>query len=296
MKKLRTRKAWIIVGIVFALLLILVLIGYNWVVNHEFRLGVNLIFNCEDTHTSYLVDDEGHVNRITIELPPSTTFEHKHSETAVTYYSKYTYEEFLQYYIDNGYQVEDGKVYADDGVFIMKNESEERGIDYKYSFIDIDLWQPLQVPEYPLDIKTVSEALEERTISCKVEEMGQIPGETEDYKVTGYTLKAKEDNKLLAEMTSFLRGEDRGYTLSLNSFDADVRLCETECKDAIVLSTILFGGFENDHQVYDEFIQNFDSEKESSWECEIGGIECSINFSKPNSQEEYTMVLTFGTK
>lgn len=139
MKILISKRAKIILIVAIVLMITSILVVYNWIINPQFRLKFNLIFNCIDTHTSYIVVDDGEEYTIMIELPPSTTFEHKHSDTAATYYSRLSYDEFLQYYIDNGYQVEKGKVYVNDGIFIMSDESKKREEGYKYSFIDIDL-------------------------------------------------------------------------------------------------------------------------------------------------------------
>ena len=108
--------------------------------NSKFRYNFDVTFNCDDTHYSYVLSENGvDIVKASLSLPSSTTFAFRHSDVAVTYYSKLSYEEFVEYYVAEGYTVVDGAVYTEDGVFIIKDANSQDYVDWKYNFIDIEL-------------------------------------------------------------------------------------------------------------------------------------------------------------
>lgn len=135
-------KKRLVVLIISAACLILVVIGIAALrfTNSKFRYNFDVTFNCDDTHYSYVLKENGaDIVKASLSLPSSTTFAFRHSDVAVTYYSKLSYEEFVEYYVEEGYTVVDDAVYTEDGVFIIKDANSQDNVDWKYNFIDIEL-------------------------------------------------------------------------------------------------------------------------------------------------------------
>jgi len=97
-----------------------------------FRYAFDVNFNTNEVHESY--DDK---KMWTLPLPPSTAFAYKHSDTAVTYYTKLAYEEFLLYYVEKNYEIQEDIVTYKGASFVMKEVHKDS--EHKYYFIDIDL-------------------------------------------------------------------------------------------------------------------------------------------------------------
>jgi len=99
--------------------------------NAGFRYAFDVNFNTNEVHESY--DDKVY----SLPLPSSTTFAYKHSDTAVTYYTKLTYEEFLLYYVEKNYKIHEDIVTHNGASFVLKEVHKDS--EHKYYFIDIDL-------------------------------------------------------------------------------------------------------------------------------------------------------------
>ena len=138
----KRRKSKIILLLVSAVCLIItvcIILGVRFV-NAEFRYNFDVMFNCDDTHYSYLTIEDGtEITEVMLPLPASTTLAFRQSDSAATYYSKLTYEEFLEYYSRAGYQIEGTSVYIEDSVFLISDVSDEMDGEWKYYFIDIAL-------------------------------------------------------------------------------------------------------------------------------------------------------------
>ena len=138
----KKRKKRIGVLIISAVCLILVVVGV-WTLrfmNSEFRYNFDITFNCDDTHYSYEALENGEdVVKASLPLPSSTALAFRHSDSAATYYSKLSYEEFLEYYVAEGFTVEENVVYTENGVFIVNDVNDQAEGDWKYNFIDIAL-------------------------------------------------------------------------------------------------------------------------------------------------------------
>ena len=106
--------------------------------NSKFRYNYDIIFHCDNLHYAYVSIEEGDVEKISLVLPPSTVKAFRHSDFAATYYSKLSYEEFLKYYITEGYTVVENAVYTENGVFIITDVSRQMEDAWKYYFIDIE--------------------------------------------------------------------------------------------------------------------------------------------------------------
>lgn len=159
--------------------------------------------------------------------------------------------------------------------------------------------QSLPVPQHPIDLETISEALDEIEVSCKIEEMGTedgIPEEQDEFKIAGYALRKNDSNDLYASVTSFIEDGERGFTMVLLSFDEDPELSDEECKKAIVFATILLGGFEDESQIYDEYNQNNRLERKEEWEGTVNNMDCAIRFGDTGeASNQRTLLLSFYT-
>lgn len=107
-------------------------------INPAFRYNFDVNFNTVKEHKSYLCDSGAETKVFTLPLPPSTAFAFKHSDSAVTYYSKLSYDEFLDYYESNKYGI-NGNIVTYNGIdFVISEVTYDE--DDKYHFIDIDLY------------------------------------------------------------------------------------------------------------------------------------------------------------
>jgi len=125
--------------IILIVILLLIVIGVYTLraFDSKFRYSFDVSFNTEKEHKSFYIGTGNEVEVFTLPLPPSTTFAYKHSDSAVTYYSKLTYDEFLNYYVINGFEVQENVITYNGAKFKVSDVISED--DYKYFFIDIDL-------------------------------------------------------------------------------------------------------------------------------------------------------------
>lgn len=140
MKKKNKSKIILLLASALCLIIIVgIILGLRFT-NAEFRYNFDVTFNCDDIHYSYLTTENGtEIEEATLPLPASTTLAFRHSDSAATYYSKLTYEEFLESYRREGYKVEENAVYIENCVFLISDVSDEMDGQWKYHFIDIKL-------------------------------------------------------------------------------------------------------------------------------------------------------------
>lgn len=105
------------------------------VFDSSFRYNFDVNFNNTKVHKSYSEDLSDFV---ILPLPPSCAFAFRHSDIAVTYYTKLSYEEFIKYYKDNGYTVNENVITYNNANFIITKKNYEGS--YKFNFIDVDLF------------------------------------------------------------------------------------------------------------------------------------------------------------
>ncbi|MDL2218490.1 hypothetical protein LJC27_07500 [Christensenellaceae bacterium OttesenSCG-928-M15] len=169
----------------------------------------------------------------------------------------------------------------------------------------------LPVPDYLLSADAMEDALLEWGVACTIE-----PIEGTQQGRTAYGLYNAEDGGLVAGIASnHLEGE-RALLISLPSFFSANAIPLEECAGAIAFATRLFGGFENEHQVYDSFIKDYNTvntqrkqydvptgstthacEGTSRWESDIGGVICEITLEQPvlSEPQEYVTGIAFAT-
>jgi len=154
--------------------------------------------------------------------------------------------------------------------------------------------QTLIMPKYPLDSTTIDKALQEAELSWTIiaEEDSAFAGQTI------YTLN--KNGEVVASISSAIKGGERYLHISFSSYhNNEYSLPEEEWEKAIVFATLLYGGFDNTHQVYNQFTNDYDIkntvkeprekimggslgyEEMSKWENEINGINCQVILNKP---------------
>ncbi|MEW8994173.1 hypothetical protein [Clostridium sp.] len=154
--------------------------------------------------------------------------------------------------------------------------------------------QTLIMPKYPLDSTTIDKALQEAELSWTIiaEEDSSFAGQTI------YTLN--KNDEMVASISSVIKGGERYLHISFSSYhNNEYSLPEEEWEKAIVFATLLYGGFDNTHQVYNQFKNDYDMkntvkeprerimggslgyEEMSKWENEINGINCQVILNKP---------------
>lgn len=101
----------------------------------RFRHEFDVNFNTVKEHKSFQIGAGDEVK--VLPLPPTTTFAYKHSDSGVVYYSKLSYDDFLNYYVSNGYEVQENVVTYNGTKFKISYLTFEE--DFKYFFINIDL-------------------------------------------------------------------------------------------------------------------------------------------------------------
>jgi hypothetical protein len=169
----------------------------------------------------------------------------------------------------------------------------------------------LTMPEYPLDSTTIEKALKGAELSWTIigEEDSPFVGET----LEGQTVHALNKNgKIVAAISSAIKDEERFLHIGFSSYhNNEYSLPEEEWEKAIVFATLLYGGFDNTHQVYNEFTKEYDKkntvkeprerivggtlgfEEMSKWEKEIHGVNCVVILNKPyrSMPQEYLYLI-----
>ena len=153
----------------------------------------------------------------------------------------------------------------------------------------------LQVPEYPLDMETVVNSLEEFEIVANVEESEVVPEGEWEYEWNSYSIRPLESRLLYAGIKSGVWDDDRFLTLTFLGFDNEKTMTQEEKEKAIVLTTKLFGGFEDQYSVYNAFLKEFDSEEDSVWSANLDGISCEIKFIEASDALNEIMCVSYYT-
>lgn len=159
--------------------------------------------------------------------------------------------------------------------------------------------QTLTMPEYPLNSTTIDKALKGAGLSWTIigSEHSPFVGQTLEGQ-TVYTLN--KNGKIVATISSSIKDGERFLHIGFSSYhNNEYSLPEEEWEKAIVFATLLYGGFDSTHQVYNQFTKEYGKkntvkeprerimggtlghEEMSKWETEINGINCKVILNKP---------------
>lgn len=174
--------------------------------------------------------------------------------------------------------------------------------------------QPLPVPTYPLNQTFVEEALNETELPWTLGETK----ESQELGITAFGLN-NEEGILIASISSSGEAENRDFMISFTPplYDYDgsglKSLPLEDCEQVILLATILYGGFDNKHQVYKDYIKSDPSkitiqtpnkptkirgnayQEFTEWTSKLNGIECTIRSGRPDttSPQQYLNFIIF---
>jgi len=166
--------------------------------------------------------------------------------------------------------------------------------------------QAMAVPEFPLGKISITAALQELELPWSIEEAWRAEDAGGPVAFSLY-----KDGAIIAGLTSGTASGERIIHIAfVSSHNHVYSLPEDKWESLMVLSTILFGGFESTHQVYQYFRSEFDSENTvrlpiespglhdqvASWERVVNGIYCRVVVERAtSSQQEYLALIQFAS-
>ena len=175
--------------------------------------------------------------------------------------------------------------------------------------------QTLPVPEYPLAAQTVAEAAEIWGAPAALAEDGTA-GEGRPEQSLHTLWSTQDSRRFVAGVSSVRKDGERLLFIAFPPFFDLHPVPLEEAEGAFAFAARLFGGFEDEGQVYDCFVEEYGEkntqrkqyplsglqqermrEGESVWEREIGGITCRVTLEQPRLNEplEYIRVIQFAT-
>lgn len=137
MKNKPTRTTQIIIIVSLIVVLLFVSVFALRFASPSFRYAFDVVFNCCDSHVSYVLDENGTADEYIIPLPSSSAIAYRLSDTAVVYCTKQNYDSFLKFYQENGYSVNDSTVSDGNKTFSLTQLNEE--VSKWYIFIKVEL-------------------------------------------------------------------------------------------------------------------------------------------------------------
>lgn len=170
----------------------------------------------------------------------------------------------------------------------------------------------LPVSQYPLDSDTIAAALQEWGLSCTIEEDDWVRKERQGQSL--YNLYSAENGEFVAGISSSQKDGERLLFISFPPFNFTNPISVKEYENAIVFASLLFGGFQDQQQVYKKFNREYDRkntereqyevssrsltptrEGETRWERKIGDSTCQIRLEQITLSEpkEYLKSIMF---
>jgi len=171
--------------------------------------------------------------------------------------------------------------------------------------INLNKSPKLPMPAYPLDAVTIETALEKWNpwnTEYIVKDNGEPTVLGRNMYRSTYTVGNANDKDHYL-LTGILSGEKEGeYTLNITPALPPARyfLPMEDCKNLLSFSSDLFGNFKNADSLYNKFISDYNrgknieihnqeppegairiSEKVSTWECSVDGVDCRIGIAQP---------------
>ncbi|NLT58344.1 MAG: hypothetical protein GXX99_05205 [Clostridiales bacterium] len=117
--------------------------------------------------------------------------------------------------------------------------------------------ETLPVPDYPLDLATVEQALAEWGVDCTVK---ADPVTTANgMALSAFRVFSAEDETHLCTVNSGLRNGERVLTISFPAFSAPNALTPEQSQGALAFAARLFGGFAHADQVHEHFVKEYNN-------------------------------------
>ena len=144
------KKSAIIVLAVILFFLLASVLAYLRFSYPKFRYRFDTVFNGRKEHVSYFIKGEI-TAKCTIPLPPHTAFAYKISDTACVYYTYRSFDQFLDYYRNKGYDVKDDLVTSKSGnkfrMTLNISAKGEKGSFILIDFVKEPVFQPFAGPD-----------------------------------------------------------------------------------------------------------------------------------------------------
>ena len=158
----------------------------------------------------------------------------------------------------------------------------------------------LPVPDYPLELDSVQEALAQTDFPFTVTELPKSRFPTDNPYQKAYELRLEDET--LAASLSCIGGEDGGsrylsigFPGSFFSSSEEIPYEADVWKDALAWAAMLYGGFHSTTDVYDAFAETFETQTVTSedderihgkWEGCVNDIHCTISYIQKKSSQE----------
>ena len=133
------KKVYRIILIIILLCIMAVIgIGFMRFYSHRFRVHFDVIFHSCREHVSYVYVKDEHTKKYKMPLPPHTALLSRISDTASIYYIKKSYEQFIDYYRNGGYDVEGSVITLENGQkYSVTFQAKEDNGNGNYIIIDL---------------------------------------------------------------------------------------------------------------------------------------------------------------
>lgn len=168
--------------------------------------------------------------------------------------------------------------------------------------------EPMPIPDFPLDKKTVSDALDQWGFPYIIEE-----DTTNPHNLIGFSqfyVNNPDNQTNILGLNSSVKEEDRIVNVTFINFNKAIQ--GEDIEKAIVFMTRLFGGFKNDHTVFDQFVKEYNHENttirdipdilgkiksRSMWESQVQGMTVQIQLEQPvlEEQSEFLVAISIAT-
>lgn len=166
----------------------------------------------------------------------------------------------------------------------------------------------MPIPNFPLDKETIADALNQWDFAYILEEETENP-----HNLIGFSqfyINDPDNQTNILGLNSSVKGADRIVNASFIAFNNTIQ--GEDIEKAIVFMTRLFGGFNNDHTVYDQFVKEYNHKnttiKETSnfsgkiksrsmWESQVQGMTVQIQLEQPSEEglPEYLLTISIST-
>lgn len=140
MKKKRT-----IIAISAVLAVVIILIAIVFILrlsSASFRYSFDLIFNQCDYFTAHVEGQNGQNTAYQLSLPEKTAEAYRTSDTSMVFCTKNSYQEFIGFYEENGYDVTNETVTGSDGItykIAVPDSVQGNGTNYYFVSIELDV-------------------------------------------------------------------------------------------------------------------------------------------------------------
>lgn len=133
------------------------------------------------------------------------------------------------------------------------------------------LQEPMPIPDFPLNESDISSALDDWDLLCTISEETNYPPNKNDYPHSRFLLFDQSGKECIAGINSSKKDTDRIVNVGFMPFYNPHSIHSENIEQAICFATRLFGGFRNDHVIYDRFAKEYPHTNTEIREIKPGG-------------------------